>query len=240
MNSHQNRKNMQVGASSAPVAWHELSTSLNFRLYLALVDLPLPGTEDSLLGSLTNTEQETANGFKNREERLHFIGRRAFQSWFVSSIAGHETIINRDEDGAPLASALPGWSISFSSTPSIAAAAACADCEIGLDIEQKREVENAVEISRRFFTLAEAAEIEGTRPALRSEIFLRYWSAKEACLKLIGKGMVYGPEQVELELANSRLRIKSLPAELGAVDTWQLLSPDCFGEVFVTLACRNR
>lgn len=61
--------------------------------------------------------------------------------------------------------------------------------EIGVDVERLRRVRHAEHIARRHFHQAEAAAITAATEAARDEVFLRYWTGKEAVLKAIGIGM---------------------------------------------------
>src|SRR5690606_2108914 len=61
--------------------------------------------------------------------------------------------------------------------------------EIGIDIEQVREIPAALRLARRFFAPAEYAHLSSLPPAERAVAFLHYWTCKEAILKATGKGL---------------------------------------------------
>lgn len=60
--------------------------------------------------------------------------------------------------------------------------------EVGFDMEQKGRQADFVKLAKRFFTAAEAIEVEKNGGAL----FLQQWTAKEAMLKLLGRGLQGG------------------------------------------------
>ncbi len=62
-------------------------------------------------------------------------------------------------------------------------------CEIGIDLEQIRPLQNALEIADRFFCVEEATELASLSAELRERAFFLYWTAKEACIKALGEGL---------------------------------------------------
>jgi 4'-phosphopantetheinyl transferase len=67
------------------------------------------------------------------------------------------------------------------------------DVEIGVDIERLREVSDASALSAANFTAHEQLELAGCEPAKASQVFLRGWTRKEACLKATGSGLTIHP-----------------------------------------------
>lgn len=61
--------------------------------------------------------------------------------------------------------------------------------ELGIDVEWKRPIPDALDIARRFFTAPEIAAMERGPFDDRSKAFLKYWTHKEACLKASGFGL---------------------------------------------------
>jgi len=61
--------------------------------------------------------------------------------------------------------------------------------EVGIDVEWKRPIPDALDIARRFFTVPEIAAMERVPFDDRSNAFLMYWTHKEACLKACGLGL---------------------------------------------------
>jgi 4'-phosphopantetheinyl transferase len=62
-------------------------------------------------------------------------------------------------------------------------------CEIGVDVEKLRPVDDFVQIARRFFSPDETNEVMSTGPEDLRPAFFRCWTRKEAYLKAVGAGL---------------------------------------------------
>jgi 4'-phosphopantetheinyl transferase len=80
----------------------------------------------------------------------------------------------------------PHFSVSHSSE---LAAYAISAQEVGVDIERKRYILEAMSIARRFFSPVEVAALENVSVDRLSVAFLTYWTHKEAYLKARGVGL---------------------------------------------------
>jgi 4'-phosphopantetheinyl transferase len=90
----------------------------------------------------------------------------------------------------------------------------------GIDLERVRPRSRALELARRFFTAEEAAALAALPEATRGEVFLEYWTAKEAVLKALGRGIAFGLDRLGLARRDGQLQLASFAGEdLGA---WQL------------------
>jgi 4'-phosphopantetheinyl transferase len=68
----------------------------------------------------------------------------------------------------------------------------------GIDVERRRERPRALEIAQRYFSIDEAATL-ATLPAVdRSTAFLELWTAKEAVLKALGRGIAFGLHRLSI------------------------------------------
>jgi 4'-phosphopantetheinyl transferase len=72
--------------------------------------------------------------------------------------------------------------------------------ELGVDIERTRPRPRALELAARFFAAEESAQLQRLPDAARDVAFLALWTAKEAVLKGIGRGLAYGLERVAFDL----------------------------------------
>ena len=99
-----------------------------------------------------------------------------------------ELVLSRGEHGKP---ALAGSSLRFNKSDSgeLAAVALCESREVGLDIEQHREVKRADRIARRFFSDSERQELDALTEDQRRRAFFDCWTIKEAVLKCDGGGL---------------------------------------------------
>ncbi len=72
--------------------------------------------------------------------------------------------------------------------------------EVGVDIERHRYSIEYVDLSERFFTLAEREWLDALPSGSRAEGFFRVWSAKEALLKALGTGLLAPLREVGVRL----------------------------------------
>lgn len=90
----------------------------------------------------------------------------------------------------------------------------------GVDLELLRERPRAVEIARRYFSAEEAAWLESLAAAQRSAAFLELWTAKEAVLKALGRGLAFGLHRLSIARTVDALQLRQLEGEQAA--DWQL------------------
>jgi 4'-phosphopantetheinyl transferase len=63
-------------------------------------------------------------------------------------------------------------------------------CEVGVDVEQLRDVGQLEQIARRYFHPTETSAVLAAPESARNVAFLRCWTGKEAILKGLGTGIV--------------------------------------------------
>lgn len=76
-----------------------------------------------------------------------------------------------------------GITFNFSDSADMAVVAVTWKREIGVDVEQIREVERATEIASRHFTPESAEELRKASDSEKSRVFLQNWARHEALLK---------------------------------------------------------
>ena len=176
------------------IVWHKMrDTSLTVATFKDDETLNI----SELSEVLSPREQEHAITLVDPLERRHYTARRCFQRLFVagvlsSRISPENLALIHQRDTRPYCAEAPDLNLSFSSSGSTAIACASAHHRIGIDVERLRSVENVIALARRFFTHGEAETLANLPPSQQSRRFLHYWTAKEAGLKAIGKGIVFG------------------------------------------------
>ena len=68
---------------------------------------------------------------------------------------------------------------------------------IGIDVERRRALPNACALARRFFTAAEAGQIEALPAERQAEGFRALWTLKEAVVKAAGEALAYHLDRIE-------------------------------------------
>lgn len=176
------------------IIWHSLPNS-----YLLIASFKYDGTSADVefLNFLSDEEKEKANKLPNQTEFRHYITRRCFQRLFLANVLSTTIVpqklaIIHQRDTQPVCADAPGLNFSFSSSGTTALACASWNSAVGIDIEKLRKVENVVALARRHFAVEEAEALAMLPEAQQTTAFLHYWTAKEAGLKAIGKGIVFG------------------------------------------------
>jgi 4'-phosphopantetheinyl transferase len=116
-------------------------------------------------------------------EKVSALSRLARQALHYSAVYGGWSLgaLTKDKDGVPLPSNGIHWSLSHKETLVTAVAAPFA---IGIDVEKIRPV-----TPRLFQRVAVKAEWDLAGGAADLPLFFRFWTAKEAVLKAVGRGI---------------------------------------------------
>jgi phosphopantetheine--protein transferase-like protein len=167
------------------------------------------------LTGLAERERAAAQNIEDLSERRHYILRRLFQRLFVKNILAwkgplSELVIQHQLDTQPQCLDDPRVHLSFSSSGATALACAATQHRVGIDLEKCRPVENVAALAARFFTGKEAAAIAALPLGDQNSAFLRHWTAKEAGLKAIGKGIVSGLNSFVVSIQNQDYRIEKV------------------------------
>ncbi len=107
----------------------------------------------------------------------------------------------------------------------------------GIDLEQRRTRANALEIAQRFFTAEEAAWLGTLDEADRRTAFLELWTAREAVLKALGRGLAFGLDRLAFRRTADGLVLQRLDGEDPAA--WQLQPLQVGAEACAALAWRG-
>lgn len=181
--------------------------------------------DNELQTLLTAEEIAQADTRQDAAERRHMLFRRAFQRLFVARLIGWTqdpaTLPMRHAtDRAPSCDAAPDHTLSFSSSRNCFVAAAAAHAMLGIDIEERRVVENAGAIAERFFTAEEATLVKQSPDDRRSETFQEMWCAKEAGLKAKSRGIDTGLNTFTLHRVGSAWKVSDSESPESGI--WQL------------------
>jgi 4'-phosphopantetheinyl transferase len=92
--------------------------------------------------------------------------------------------------------------------------------EPGIDIERLRSRPRALEIAARYFSDDEAAALAALPASVRPTAFLELWTAKEAVLKALGRGLAFGLDRLSVAQGADQPVLRRLEGD--DVDAWQL------------------
>jgi 4'-phosphopantetheinyl transferase len=90
----------------------------------------------------------------------------------------------------------------------------------GIDLERRRARPRALEIAERYFSADETAALTALPAAARDAAFLELWTAKEAVLKALGRGLAFGLDRLSIASTADRLTLQRLEGD--AANAWQL------------------
>jgi 4'-phosphopantetheinyl transferase len=96
-------------------------------------------------------------------------------------------------------------------------------CELGVDVEELRELDDAESIATRFFSAAEVCELLSLKPEDRGLAFFRCWTRKEAYVKAIGDGLAIPLDRFQVTLLpGSPAQIVQIASHMGTAGDWTL------------------
>ncbi len=146
---------------------------------------------------------------------------RALLAAYLGTTA-ERVLLREGEHGRPaLAAGLdPSLDFNWSHSGSHALVAVGRHVAPGIDLECLRPRQHAVELARRFFSAEEAAALATLPETERSAAFLELWTAKEAVLKALGRGLAYGLHRLSVASAGGQLQLRRLQGD--DAGAWQL------------------
>lgn len=106
----------------------------------------------------------------------------------------------------------------------------------GIDIEPLGERANALRLAQRYFHPAETAALATLPAQERSRAFLELWTAKEALLKALGRGLAFGLHRLQVSCGPAP-RLLALEGDSPAA--WQLHRLHTEDDLVTTLAWRG-
>jgi phosphopantetheinyl transferase len=169
-------------------------------------------SDEYLQSYLSAQEQAQAACLNDPVEQRHFIARRSFQRLFLSEVLAFDKPaairIIHQRDTRPVCLDAPDLNLSFSSSGTTFIACANAHNPVGVDIERNRMIPNASALAKRFFTEEEAQALAALPSAQHDLHFLYLWTAKEAALKAIGQGIVFGLNTFSIARVGNSLTYK--------------------------------
>jgi len=120
--------------------------------------------------------------------------------------------------------ALPAGGLDFnlSHSGSAAVVALARGVEVGVDLESPGRPRPHAELARRYFCAREAQAVENAAEASRETMFLRLWTAKEAVLKALGRGLAFGLDKLEFDAIADPPALLRLDASGGVAASWHV------------------
>jgi 4'-phosphopantetheinyl transferase len=160
--------------------------------------------------TLSEDEHERAARLRRSELRLRFSAVRGTLRTILSrylEIAPADVPIAYGPQGKPHLPPEAGSALRFnvSHSGALAAVAVTRHGEIGVDVELRVPRARLPQLADALLTQAERPWFEGLPPSARVRAFFDLWSAKEACSKLIGRGLTMPFSTIELASPENEL-----------------------------------
>jgi 4'-phosphopantetheinyl transferase len=143
--------------------------------------------------TLDASERDRAARFRFATDRAAYVAAHALARVLLSRVCGRPTNAWRfvaGPYGKPRVHASMGVEIDFnlSHTRGLAAVAACAGADVGVDVEGTIR-RHGLGVAEYHFAPAEVDALRRLQPAPRQEAFLQLWTLKEAWSKATGRGL---------------------------------------------------
>ncbi|WP_198028008.1 4'-phosphopantetheinyl transferase family protein [Bradyrhizobium murdochi] len=172
-------------------------------------------------------ETDRMGRFLHIEDRMSYLAAHAGVRLMLGGLVGQPAEALRfqpSEHGKPMLVAGP-VEIDFSlSHARGSVAVAAARMPIGVDIEPLREIADMDSVAEIVLAAEEREVLRNAPAALRPQLFLRYWTIKEALLKAAALGFTIAPNTVIVDAGPSPA-VLSAPAALGSAEEWLLIAP---------------
>ena len=190
----------------------------------------LESTDEKLIGSellLSPDELQKAYRFKFEKDRDHYITGRALLRNILGKYLNQSPeniIFSYSEKGKPyIKDSLIKFNLAHSG--SMAVFAFAENAEVGIDIEYMRELPDALEIAKRFFSDEEVKEFMKVSEDEIRAAFFNCWTRKEAFIKAIGEGLSYPLKDFTVTLIpGDNPEIKWIKKKNDEVKEWKLIN----------------
>jgi 4'-phosphopantetheinyl transferase len=193
-------------SSTSRLAMAGMTELQHHDIHIWLIDLDTERADTGVPSVLHPDELERARRFHFPEHRRRWAASRTALRHILSTytaIDAAEIEFNTDKFGKPflacsLTATTPHFNLSHCENLSVVAVTLLAP--VGVDVERIREVPEAADIAKRFFSPFEQEEFLSFDEGKRPHAFLKGWTRKEACLKALGSGLSTSLSHFEVSL----------------------------------------
>jgi len=159
--------------------------------------------------ALTEAQINQSNFFEFDESRKSYIVSqgclRLLLSYYLKRDAG-QVNIGRHRKGKPFSEDDDTLFFNISHSGEKCVLAFGRNQEVGIDLEQLRQLSDLDELIEKNFNQKEQKYINADASA-RSLRFFQFWTMKESYLKAIGEGMRLTPDQIEFRIEREKIKL---------------------------------
>jgi 4'-phosphopantetheinyl transferase len=203
-----------------------------------------PFSLQELTATLSSDERDRAESFRfDHLKRRFCVSRgllRLFLGTYLAAPPG-DIEFSYGKYGKPSVAGVEGFQFNVAHSENVTVYAFAFGCELGVDVERIRNMEDIDAIARHFFCSEEAADLNNIQLPKRLDSFLACWTRKEAYIKATGEGL-----SASLDTFRVALRPDEAPSfvhidgSASKAQSWSLYSLRPNEEYIGALAFRGR
>ena len=175
---------------------------------------------------LSGDEAARAARFRFDRDRRPFVVARGILRLLLGRYLGADPAALRfayGEHGKPRLATPGPMRFNVSASGELAVLAFAYNCDVGVDIEAIRHLDDAAGLAEQFFSDREASQLGELPERDRAAAFFRGWSRKEAYLKAIGRGLSAPLDTFTVTLRDRvPARLVDVGGNADAAATWTL------------------
>jgi 4'-phosphopantetheinyl transferase len=176
---------------------------------------------------LDDDERARSMRFVRPPDRRRFVLAHAALRLFLARCLDIHPAAVRYENGVHgkprLAPGLPSLEFNLSHSGGLGVVAVARDRPVGVDVEQLRDVPDALSIADTHFSAAEREVLRSLPPAEQRGAFFRCWTRKEAVVKAVGEGFGRALDSFDVDLTPGSLSaLTRFDGSAGDVAGWSL------------------
>jgi 4'-phosphopantetheinyl transferase len=229
-------KAVPMSLSDATI-WHETPKILPLgpdEIHIWRIGLVWPDiVENRLKIYLTEEEFRRAAGFHFAHDRRRFIHRRVVLRRLLASYLGVRVDLVRllsGPYGKPFIRGqeeLDGIRFNCSHSGDFGLIAISRRGELGCDVEQHRQLEDAEDLAANCFSASEIKEMNALPESLKTKGFFNCWTRKESFVKAIGVGLSFPLNRLSVSLIPGQpATLLEVAEDPEAVNRWKMASLD--------------
>jgi 4'-phosphopantetheinyl transferase len=145
-----------------------------------------------LSASLSSDEKERAQSFRFEHLKRRFCVSRGLLRFFLGTYLATppcDIEFSYGRYGKPSVAGVEGFQFNVAHSENVTVYAFAHGCELGVDVERIRNMEDIDAIARHFFCSEEAADLDSIQLPKRLDSFFACWTRKEAYIKATGEGL---------------------------------------------------
>lgn len=181
-----------------------------------------------LCATLSSDEEDRAESFQFEHLKKRFCVSRGLLRFFLGTYlatAPRDIAFSYGKYGKPAVAGVEGFHFNIAHSDDVTVYAFAFGCDLGVDLERIRDMEDTNAIARHFFSSEEVADLESIQMPKRLDAFYACWTRKEAYIKATGEGLSSALDSFRVTLRPhdipSFVHIKASPSE---ARLWSLYS----------------